>query len=55
MLEHDASTLGGNSGSVILDMATGLAIGLHFAGSFLQANYAIPAAVVRQVLEKCGV
>ena len=55
VLEHDASTLGGNSGSVILDMATGLAIGLHFAGSFLQANYAIPAAVVRQVLEKCGV
>jgi endonuclease G len=54
VLEHDASTLGGNSGSAILDLATGEAIGLHFAGSFLQANYAIPSTVVLGILQKCG-
>jgi endonuclease G, mitochondrial len=43
---HDCSTLGGNSGSVVLDLATGHAVGLHFAGRFLEANYAVPAAVV---------
>ncbi len=52
VLRHDASTLGGNSGSLILDLATGEAVGLHFAGSFLNANYAIPAPVVRNVLRQ---
>lgn len=45
-IEHDCSTLGGNSGSVVLDLATGRAIGLHFAGKFLVANYAVPAALI---------
>ena len=48
---HDCSTLGGNSGSVVLDLATGQAVGLHFAGRFLEANYAVPAAVIGQRLE----
>src|SRR5262249_44723517 len=31
LLMHDATTLGGNSGSVVFDLATGRAVGLHFA------------------------
>jgi endonuclease G len=49
---HDCSTLGGNSGSVVLDLATGEAVGLHFAGRFLEANYAVPAAIVASRLEQ---
>src|SRR5437667_167356 len=49
---HDCSTLGGNSGSVLLDLTTGQAVGLHFAGRFLETNYAVPAAVVAARLEK---
>ena len=52
VLLHDCSTLGGNSGSVVLDLATGEAVGLHFAGRFLEANYAVPAAVVAARLEQ---
>jgi hypothetical protein len=52
VLLHDCSTLGGNSGSVVLDLETGHAVGLHFAGRFLQANYAVPAKVVAERLER---
>lgn len=45
-LLHDCSTLGGNSGSVILDLESGNAVGLHFAGRFLEANFAVPASTV---------
>jgi len=41
---HDASTLGGNSGSAVIDLETGHVIGLHFAGLYLKSNYAVPAA-----------
>ncbi|MCC6294155.1 MAG: DNA/RNA non-specific endonuclease [Bryobacterales bacterium] len=54
LLLHDCSTLGGNSGSVVLDLDTGEAAGLHFAGRFLEANYAVPAALVRERLEALG-
>ena len=43
---HDCSTLGGNSGSVVLDLAQGHAVALHFAGRFLEANRAVPAAAI---------
>lgn len=39
---HDASTLGGNSGSAVIDVRTGEIIGLHFGGRYLKANYAVP-------------
>ena len=52
LLFHDCSTLGGNSGSVVLDLETGAAVGLHFAGRFLEANYAVPAKVVAARLEQ---
>jgi endonuclease G len=45
-LLHDCSTLGGNSGSVVLDLESGKALGLHFAGRFLEANFAVPASLV---------
>src|SRR5262249_54700902 len=41
-LTHDASTLGGNSGSAIIDVDTGEVLALHFAGEYLKANYAVP-------------
>jgi endonuclease G len=39
---HDASTLGGNSGSAIIDIETQKVLALHFAGEYLKANYAVP-------------
>ena len=50
-LRHDCSTLGGNSGSAVIALGTGEAVGLHFGGSFLTANRAVPSLVVRQRLE----
>lgn len=49
-IEHDCSTLGGNSGSPVIDIETGLAVGLHFAGLFGEANYAVPSSVVAKKL-----
>jgi len=40
---HDSSTLGGNSGSALIDVSSGQVIGLHFAGEYLKANYAVPS------------
>lgn len=40
---HDASTLGGNSGSAVIAVATGQVVGLHFGGAYLDTNYAVPA------------
>jgi endonuclease G len=42
-MKHNASTLGGNSGSMLLDLKTGHVVGLHFAGVYLESNYAVPA------------
>ncbi|MER9743796.1 metallophosphoesterase [Mesorhizobium sp. M0187] len=41
---HDASTLGGNSGSAVIHIASGQIVALHFAGRYLEANYAVPTA-----------
>ncbi len=41
-LTHDSSTLGGNSGSAVIDCKTGEVVGLHFAGLYLDANFAVP-------------
>jgi hypothetical protein len=46
--EHDASTLGGNSGSCIVDFGDGLSvIGLHFGGGPRHENYAHALAVLK--------
>ncbi|MGI8783007.1 MAG: trypsin-like serine peptidase [Acidobacteriota bacterium] len=41
LLAHDCSTLGGNSGSCVVDLETHQVIGLHFSGSYLQLNHAV--------------
>jgi endonuclease G len=50
ILSHNCTTLGGNSGSVVLDLDSGRALGLHFSGSFLKSNYAVRADVVQKIL-----
>ncbi|MEZ5716236.1 MAG: trypsin-like peptidase domain-containing protein [Paracoccaceae bacterium] len=41
VFDHDATTLGGNSGSLVGTLSGGLwAVGLHFAGDWLRANHA---------------
>jgi len=39
---HDCSTLGGNSGSPVVNLDTHQVIGLHFGGRFLEQNHAVP-------------
>jgi endonuclease G len=51
IMSHDCSTLGGNSGSVIIDISTGNAVGLHFAGKYLQGNFAVNSLTVASILE----
>lgn len=52
---HDCTTLGGNSGSVVFDLASGKAVGLHFAGRYRRANYAVKASTVETYLKKLKV
>lgn len=51
---HDCSTLKGNSGSMIVDLADGLALGIHFHGEFLTANKAIAFPAIQQRLQSLG-
>lgn len=51
-LEHDCSTLGGNSGSAVISLISGKAVGLHFAGLYMQSNFAVPATVLKDLLQK---
>jgi len=53
LLIHDCSTLGGNSGSVLIDLKTGEAVGLHF-GSSEAGNVAVPAPVILDLMERLG-
>jgi hypothetical protein len=41
-VQHDCSTLGGNSGSPLVDLETNEVIGLHFGGRYGVGNYAVP-------------
>jgi glutamyl endopeptidase len=41
VLFHDASTLGGNSGSCVVDLDSNQVIGLHFAGRYMAYNEAV--------------
>jgi hypothetical protein len=38
---HDCSTLGGNSGSCIVDLNVNRVIGIHYKGRYRQNNYAL--------------
>ncbi len=49
-LTHDASTLGGNSGSAVFDLTSQEVVGLHFGGSFRKTNYAVKASAIKSIL-----
>jgi len=38
---HDCSTLGGNSGSCVVDLESHKVVGLHFSGAYRDTNYAV--------------
>ncbi|MEE4418561.1 trypsin-like serine peptidase [Streptomyces bugieae] len=42
VIKHDCSTLGGNSGSPVIDLADHRVLGLHFGGRYGLGNYAVP-------------
>jgi V8-like Glu-specific endopeptidase len=41
VVNHDCSTLGGNSGSCVIDIETDQVVGLHFGGRFMDVNKAV--------------
>jgi hypothetical protein len=49
---HDCTTLGGNSGSVVLELAAGQAVGLHLAGVYEENNFAVPASVLAGYIKR---
>lgn len=52
VFSHDCTTLGGSSGSLIVDVSSGEALGLHYAGLYLEANYALSADGIRASLQR---
>ena len=54
IMTHDCTTLGGNSGSVVLNLEDGKAAGLHFAGIFKDDNFAVTSEVLRERLSNLG-
>lgn len=54
VLRHDATTLGGNSGSAVIDLATGKALALHFGGAEQLYNLAVSADAVRGLIAEHG-
>ena len=51
-LLHNCTTLGGNSGSSVLCLDSGEAMGLHFSGAFLKTNFAVRSDVVQHALNE---
>jgi hypothetical protein len=41
IIRHDCSTLGGNSGSCVVDLLSGEVLGLHFRGFYMKYNEAV--------------
>jgi hypothetical protein len=41
-IAHDCSTLGGSAGAPLLDLDTGIVLGIHVAGQYLKENFAVP-------------
>lgn len=46
VLVHDAVPLGGLMGAPVIELATGLVVGVQFASRDLEGNYAVPASEV---------
>lgn len=51
---HNCTTLGNNSGSVVFDVSSGNAIGLHVAGNRQTQNLALKAKAIKQALVEHG-
>jgi PLD-like domain/Trypsin-like peptidase domain len=51
-ITYDCSTLPGSSGSVVLEVLTGRAIGLHYAGTAFDTNFAVPGTDLAQIIAK---
>jgi hypothetical protein len=54
LVHHDATTLGGNSGSAVIDLATGKAMALHFDGLAGERNRAVRAPVIQALVREHG-
>ena len=50
VLSHDCTSLGGNSGSPLVDLQTGKVVGLHFAGVYGLANSAVGVRTLQNLL-----
>ncbi len=50
LIEHDATTLGGNSGSAVVDLETGKVAGIHFGGIEGEENYAVQAPHLAEIV-----
>ncbi|MDN2584292.1 DNA/RNA non-specific endonuclease [Aquibium sp. ELW1220] len=50
-LSHDATTLGGNSGSPVISLERGEVVGLHFAGLYAVGNSAVRVSTLRRILD----
>ncbi|KOG46866.1 trypsin-like serine peptidase [Streptomyces decoyicus] len=57
VIKHDCSTLGGNSGSPVIDLTDHRVLGLHFGGRYGFGNYAVPLwqLVDDPLLDRAGV
>ena len=51
-ITHSCATLGGNSGSPVIDLAEGVVVGLHYRGVEFVENDAVPAATLRRCLNR---
>ncbi|MGW2960846.1 trypsin-like serine peptidase [Streptomyces sp. NPDC001220] len=54
VVHHDATTLGGNSGSALIDLDTGKAVALHSRGRERLSNEAVPASAVARIIRAHG-
>jgi hypothetical protein len=54
---HDASTLGGNSGSIVVDLSVDGArvVGLHFGGLARKENWSHAVARIHELRQTAGV
>jgi endonuclease G, mitochondrial len=52
VFEADYTSLGGNSGSAVISLDSGKALGLHFAGLFRRSNYAVSGPIVEAALRR---
>ena len=51
ILSHDCTSLGGNSGSPLIDLQDGSVVGLHFSGVYGKSNTAVTAATLARLLK----